>query len=87
MDISLTPELEKFVEESVASGRYASASELVLDGLRKLEEEQRWLAYAKERIQAGLEDADAGRIVDGETAMKRIRAAAEVHMPALSKAS
>ena len=72
MDISLTPELEKFVEESVASGRYASASELVLDGLRKLEEEQRWLAYAKERIQAGLEDVAAGRIVRGEDFMAEL---------------
>ncbi len=87
MNVSLTPELEKFVEDSVASGLYSSASELVRAGLRKLEEEQRWTAYAKERIQAGLDDMDAGRIVDGETAMKRIRAAAEAHAPALSNAS
>ena len=85
MEISLTPELENFVEESVASGRYGSASEMVVDGLRKLEEEQRWVAYAKERIQAGREDQAAGRVVDGETAMRRIRAAAQ--SPALSKAS
>ena len=72
MDVSLTPELEKFVEESVASGRYGSASELVLEGLRRLEEEQRWVAYAKERIQAGLEDQAAGRLVSGEELIEEI---------------
>ncbi len=47
MNVSLTPELEKFVEETVATGRYNSASEVVREGLRKLEEEENWNAYAK----------------------------------------
>ncbi len=38
MNVSLTPELEKFVAVKVGSGRYNSASEVVREALRLLEE-------------------------------------------------
>jgi putative addiction module CopG family antidote len=38
MNVSLTPELEKFVSAKVGSGRYNSASEAVREALRLLEE-------------------------------------------------
>ena len=38
MNVSLTPELEKLINEKVASGLYTSASEVVRDGLRLLRE-------------------------------------------------
>ncbi len=38
MDVSLTTELEKFVSAKVESGRYNSASEVVIEALRLLEE-------------------------------------------------
>jgi len=37
MNVSVTPELEKFVQTLVKSGRYHSASEVFRDGLRMLE--------------------------------------------------
>lgn len=37
MNVSVTPELEAFVQRLVASGRYHSASEVFRDGLRLLE--------------------------------------------------
>ncbi len=37
MNVSLTKELEKFVHDRVATGRYHSASEVVREGLRLLE--------------------------------------------------
>jgi antitoxin ParD1/3/4 len=66
MNVSLTPELEKFVEDTVASGRYASASELVRAGLRTLEAEERWKSYAKEKIARGLDDVAAGRTISSD---------------------
>lgn len=36
--ISLTPELNSFVQAQVASGRYQTASEVIRDGLRLLQE-------------------------------------------------
>jgi antitoxin ParD1/3/4 len=77
MNVSLTPELEKFVADTVATGRYNSASEVVRASLRKLEEQERWRLYVKDKLTNGLEDLAAGRIVDGETAMRRIRTAAQ----------
>lgn len=36
MTVSLTPELRRFIEAQVASGRYLTASEVVRAGLRLL---------------------------------------------------
>jgi len=38
MNVSLTPELEKFVSAKVESGRYNSSSEVVREALRLLEQ-------------------------------------------------
>lgn len=38
MNVSLTPELESYVSAKVASGRYNSASEVVREALRLMEE-------------------------------------------------
>ncbi len=40
MNISLTPELEKFIESKVKSGFYSSASEVVREGLRLLSDKE-----------------------------------------------
>jgi len=40
VNVSLTPELEKFVSAKVESGRYNSASEVVREALRLLEEHE-----------------------------------------------
>jgi putative addiction module CopG family antidote len=50
VNVSITPELERFVQDLVASGRYHSASEVFRDGLRLLERAEhrrlleKWLA-------------------------------------------
>ena len=63
MNISLTPELEKFVQDKVASGRYHSASEVIREGLRLLEEQELIrevrLAALREEIQKGLDSGEA----------------------------
>jgi antitoxin ParD1/3/4 len=40
MNVSLTPELKKFVEKEVESGLYQTSSEVVRAGLRLLREDQ-----------------------------------------------
>ncbi|HEY8383261.1 MAG TPA: type II toxin-antitoxin system ParD family antitoxin, partial [Microvirga sp.] len=39
-NVSLTPELEEFIDNTVASGRYRSASEVVRAALRLLYERE-----------------------------------------------
>jgi antitoxin ParD1/3/4 len=50
MNVSLVPELERFVAETVASGRYRSASELVRAALRLLEKEEKGEAPSRPRF-------------------------------------
>jgi antitoxin ParD1/3/4 len=73
MNVSLTPELEKFVDDTVATGRYSSASEVVRASLRKLEEEERWKEYAKAKIATGLEDIAAGRTISREDFLAEVK--------------
>ncbi len=40
LNVSLTPELEQFIADRVASGRYQTASEVVRAGLRLLEQSE-----------------------------------------------
>ena len=47
MNISITPELEKFIAAKVESGMYSSASEVVREGLRLLSEREE---HRKQRI-------------------------------------
>jgi antitoxin ParD1/3/4 len=77
MNVSLTPELERLVAEKVESGRYTSASEVVREALRLLEEqdqikEQR-LAEIGQKIDRGLRQLDDGQGIPGKEARARIR--------------
>ena len=59
MNVSLTPELEAFVEATVKSGRYGSASEAVREGLRLLEEREARFLRLKQDIAEGLASGPA----------------------------
>ncbi|MBI3820252.1 MAG: type II toxin-antitoxin system ParD family antitoxin [Planctomycetes bacterium] len=78
MNISLTKELEKLVQQKVVTGRYSSASEVVREALRLLEAHdqlhQARLTDIKKKIAVGLASARAGRLVDGEESFARARA-------------
>ena len=85
MNVSLTPELEKLVAERVSSGRYASASEVIREALRLLEERDQ-LNRLRQEVGLGLEQLDQGRHRPfDDQALKRIkhqgreRAAATAH--------
>jgi antitoxin ParD1/3/4 len=70
MNVSLTPELEQFVHEKVKSGRYLSASEVVREALRLLEERDRLyqakLAELQRHLAIGIEQADRGELIDDD---------------------
>ena len=77
MNVSLTPELEQFVQSRVASGRYQTAREEVREGLRLLEEREQTRESALEglraKIRRGIEQADRGEVLDGDTVFEEIR--------------
>lgn len=73
MNVSLTPELEKFVDGKVESGLYNNASEVVREGLRLLKEHDDIRVKWREQIERGWLEAQRGEVVDGPTAMTEIR--------------
>ena len=68
MNVSLTSEMVKFVEDEVASGDYVSASEVVRDALRALKHdrdvEDVKLQLLREAVDIGLQEADEGKFSD-----------------------
>lgn len=70
MNVSLTPELTRFVEEKVRSGMFHSQSEVIRLGLRLLKERdevhQARLGRLRDEVAVGLEQARRGELLDGE---------------------
>ena len=78
MNVSLTPELEASIHERVRSGRYTSASEVVREALRLLEDRDEIrrarLAELRTQVAVGLDDLDSGRLRDGDAAIDELLA-------------
>ena len=77
MNVSLTPRLEKYVNDKVLTGRYNSASEVIREALRLLEEHEQarttqWAEFNKE-LGRRLASLDAGETVDANAARSRLR--------------
>lgn len=70
MNVSLTPELEKYIQKKVKTGRYSSASEVVREALRVLEQKEqeyeRELAEFQAELDRGIAELDRGEGIDGE---------------------
>jgi antitoxin ParD1/3/4 len=78
MNVSLTPELEKLVNEKVRSGLYTSASEVIREALRLLVENDRIkqgeLEAVRSKINRRIEQLDRGEGIPASAAIKRLRA-------------
>ena len=73
MNISLTPTLEKFVQDKVASGLYNSVSEVIREALRLMASKdvisQDRIAQLNKDIEEGWNDKT---IYTGQTAMEQL---------------
>jgi antitoxin ParD1/3/4 len=71
MNVSLTPEIEEQVQRRVETGRYTSASEVIGEALRLMDERDRLQELHKtvirDKIAAGVASLRAGNVTDGET--------------------
>lgn len=82
MNVSLTPEIEKYVNRQVESGFYHSSSEVIRAALRlmvksenisqnaQFENYKTWLNH---EIQIGLDQAAEGKLIPREKALQDIR--------------
>jgi antitoxin ParD1/3/4 len=75
--VALPPELEAFIKDRVAAGRFSTASEVVREGLRLLEEREHEretvLAELRREIEVGVEQARAGKLSDGKAFFDQLR--------------
>ena len=80
--ISLGPHFDKFIEKQLKSGRYSTASEVVRESLRLLEEQQKNKAALRKALVAGEKSGITGPInldkikQDGRAALKSKRKSA-----------
>lgn len=81
MNVSLGRQWEQFVNEKVESGRYQTASEVLRDGLRLLEQREKALRRLspqtkeelEEMLEVGINELDAGKGIPGDVALKDLR--------------
>ena len=67
MVITLTAELEEFVNKKVKSGAYQSATEVVKASLRLLEVQEKGMEALRREILIGVEDIEQGRFITCQT--------------------
>lgn len=77
MNVSVGQEFEDYVKRKIATGEYASASEVIREGLRLMKEKdlllEARLQSLRGEIRKGLDEAEAGNVVDGPSAVERIK--------------
>lgn len=78
MQIFLPPEVEALLQRQLTSGKYQNAIEVILAGIKLLEQQEDFYQGRLEELQQetriGLEASQQGKVVDGLTAMAQIRA-------------
>ena len=82
LNVSLTPTLQKYIKAKLRSGRYESASEVVRESLRALQEREdaaaKFWSGVRGKVQIAREQIADGRTHDGDTAMDEILAEIEL---------
>lgn len=77
MNVSITPELEAWINQKVKTGMYHSVSEVVREGLRLLKEQDELKALRfkelKRSIHEGISDQEAGRVSALDTSAIKVQ--------------
>ena len=77
MHVSLTPHLEELVRNKVKSGLYNSASEVVREALRLMDDRDRVyemrLEDLRKEIQIGVDQIERGEVTPGEEVFRQLR--------------
>lgn len=91
VNVSLTPELGAFVRKGVKSGRYQTASEVVREALRLLQQKEDERAAAlrelKAKLRRGAAQAKRGDLIDGDAVFDELRELIEERRKAKARAS
>ena len=76
MNISLTPDQERFIQTKLQAGKYHSAEEVLEIAFRLLDEYERseteWVKEVRVKIDAAIEASKDTEAIDGETFVNSI---------------
>lgn len=77
VNVSITPELDAFLQGRVKSGRYQTTSEVVREALRLLErhelERDQAFQKLKAKLEQGAAEAERGELLDGDEVFEELR--------------
>ena len=77
MNITLSPEQEKFIQSQIAKGRYTNIQQAIDVALKLLEKQeqdyQEWLDETCAQVKIDLEQLERGEKVDGEIFIAQLK--------------
>ena len=77
VNISLTPELDAFLQSRVKSGRYQTTSEVVREALRLLQNQEKereaGLKQLKAKLQRSAAQAERGELLDADEVFQELQ--------------
>ena len=73
MQIQLSSEQEKFIQEKITSGEYINADEIISEALKLLEIRENRIKELKAQIAIGTEQIAQGKVTDGEVVFARLQ--------------
>ena len=78
MNITLSPEQEKFIQSQIARGKYTNIQQVIDSALKLLETQdqnyEQWLDETRQKVKVGLEQLERGDKVDGEVVIAQLEA-------------
>jgi len=89
MNISLSPKMQKFIEDKVREGAFSSPEQVIEAGLETLEHEELYGIFEPGELESllaeGQKDLDEGRFEDGEVVFRRLRENAKARRQELGR--
>ena len=78
MNITLSPEQEKFIQSQIARGKYTNIQQVIDSALKLLEKQdqnyEQWLDETRQKVKVGLEQLERGDKGDGEVVIAQLEA-------------
>ncbi|MEH2165178.1 MAG: type II toxin-antitoxin system ParD family antitoxin [Nostoc sp.] len=73
MKITLKSEIEQFIQVQIASGKFASAEDVINEAFNLLQERERRIEELRQKIAVGTEQIAKGQVTDGEVVFARFQ--------------
>ncbi|MEA5505940.1 type II toxin-antitoxin system ParD family antitoxin [Halotia wernerae UHCC 0503] len=73
MYIQIKPELEQFIQAQLATGRFASADDVINEAFKLLQEREQRIEELRQKIAVGTEQIAKGQVTDGEVVFAKFK--------------